>query len=67
MLCRMFKIIDDDGSRSINLAEFKKGIRDYGLDVDQSVIQAMFQQFDRDGSGSIDFDEFLVTLRVGVL
>lgn len=60
----MFKIIDDDGNRSLNFAEFKKGIHDYGLNLEPHVIQEMFKTFDRDGSGSIDFDEFLITLRV---
>jgi Ca2+-binding EF-hand superfamily protein len=62
-LGRMFKIIDDDQSRSICFNEFKKGIRDYGLDIDASLVQTLFQQFDKDGSGSIDFDEFLIMLR----
>lgn len=60
----MFRIIDDDGNRSLNFAEFKKGIRDYGLNLEPNVVQDMFKTFDRDGSGSIDFDEFLIALRV---
>ena len=29
--------MDDDGSKSLDFAEFKKGIRDYGLAVDDAV------------------------------
>jgi len=62
----MFRIIDDDGNRSLSLPEFKKGCRDYGLDLENDVIQQMFKHFDADRSGSIDFDEFLRALRVSI-
>jgi len=62
----MFRIIDDDGNRSLSLPEFKKGCRDYGLDLEGDAVQNMFRSFDRDGSGSIDFDEFLRALRVSI-
>jgi len=60
----MFRIIDDDGNRSLSLPEFKKGCRDYGLDLEADAIQEMFKSFDKDDSRSIDFDEFLRALRV---
>lgn len=34
---RVFRIIDDDGSRSLDLAEFKKGLKDYGVSVSDTV------------------------------
>lgn len=61
----MFKIIDDNNSRSIDLNEFKKGVHDYGLNLEPGEVQEMFRVFDKDGSGTIDFDEFLQSLRVG--
>ena len=30
-LSMAFKIMDDDGNRTLNLAEFKKGLMSYGL------------------------------------
>lgn len=60
---RVFKIMDDDGSRSLDFKEFRKGVSDYGLDLDDDIIKGMFAAFDKDGSGKIDFDEFLVSLR----
>lgn len=64
---RTFKIMDDDNSRSLDLKEFLKGLNDYGILMEKQEAMALFQQFDRDGSGTIDFDEFLITLRVNVL
>ena len=44
--------------------EFKKGIHDYGLTYTNDEIKEVFNAFDRDHSGTIDFDEFLERLRV---
>ena len=35
--CRTFRIMDDDGSRSLDFQEFRKGIHDYGIDLDNQV------------------------------
>lgn len=58
--------MDDDGNRTISFPEFKKGIRDYGLQIDAAAVQSMFEQFDKDSSHTIDFDEFLMALRVSI-
>ena len=34
---RTFRIFDDDGSKSLNFSEFKKGLRDYGLHLEPDV------------------------------
>ena len=34
---RVFRIMDDDGSKSLDFDEFKKGLRDYGLSIEESV------------------------------
>ncbi|XP_033103580.1 calcyphosin-like protein isoform X1 [Anneissia japonica] len=60
---RVFRIMDDDGSRSIDFKEFKKGIHDYGVDIDDNKVKQMYEAFDADKSGKIDFDEFLKALR----
>lgn len=62
-LARTFKIFDDDGNRSLDLSEFKKGVRDYGLMMEKDELQKIFETVDKDGSGTVDFDEFLVALR----
>lgn len=56
--------MDDDESKSLDFREFKKGIHDYGLLMEDTVIKELFEQLDKDGSGCLDFDEFLKALRV---
>lgn len=34
---RAFRNMDDDGSRTLNFDEFKKGIQDYGLNMEDDV------------------------------
>ncbi|XP_069483227.1 calcyphosin-like protein isoform X2 [Ambystoma mexicanum] len=62
-LGRVFRIMDDDNSRTLDLKEFMKGLNDYGVLMDKDEALQLFAQFDKDKSGLIDFDEFLVTLR----
>jgi calcyphosin len=61
---RLFKIKDDDGSRTLCYSEFEKAAREYGLNMSKDEIKIVFNKFDRDGSGKIDFEEFLFNLRV---
>ncbi|KAH8292507.1 hypothetical protein KR054_011175 [Drosophila jambulina] len=62
-LARTFRVMDDDGSKTLNAEEFKKGVSDIGLELSDSEIQQMFTSFDTDGSGTINMTEFLVQLR----
>ncbi|XP_028829708.1 calcyphosine-like b isoform X2 [Denticeps clupeoides] len=62
-LGRLFRIMDDDNNRTLDMKEFLKGLNDYGVLMEKDEAIGLFQQFDRDGSGQIDFDEFLITLR----
>lgn len=53
-----------DGSKSIEFSEFKKGLTDFGIHYDNAnEYKLAFEIFDEDGSGSIDFDEFIRKLR----
>jgi Ca2+-binding EF-hand superfamily protein len=61
---RKFRIIDDDNSKTLNVAEFTKAMRETGLNFSPDEILSLFKYFDADRSGSIDFEEFLQKLRV---
>uniref|UniRef100_A0A6U0WUQ8 EF-hand domain-containing protein n=1 Tax=Rhizochromulina marina TaxID=1034831 RepID=A0A6U0WUQ8_9STRA len=62
-LGKKFRIIDDDGSGTLDLAEFTKCLTEHRLGFDEAQIAEMFAYFDADGSQSITYDEFLVGIR----
>jgi hypothetical protein len=62
-LQRRFKIVDDDGSKDLDLQEFKKAIKEMRVPVADNDMSRVFAIFDRDRSGSVDYDEFLRAVR----
>lgn len=56
--------MDDDGSKSLSKEEFSKGIRETGLNLNDEDTDKLFSAFDKDGEGTINYDEFLVAIRV---
>ena len=56
--------MDDDGSHNLNMEEFSKGITETGLQLNEEDTKKLFNAFDKDGSGSVNYDEFLVAIRV---
>ena len=60
----MFRRIDDDNSKSLCFDEFYKGVTETGLDLTEDEAKDMFTQFDKDGNGTINIDEFLIAIRV---
>ena len=56
--------MDDDGSKSLSLPEFKKALTESGISLSDGETQTLFNFFDSDNSQSISFDEFLLAIRV---
>ncbi|CAG2173163.1 unnamed protein product, partial [Oppiella nova] len=55
--------MDDNQSGDLTLQEFTNGMKDIGLDMSDDEINEMFRQFDRDGNGTVKYDEFLRAVR----
>ena len=57
-LMRQFKLADDDGSKSLSQLEFAKAIKSYGLDLTEPELTELFNTFDEDRGGYIEYEEF---------
>ena len=63
-LQRTFRIMDDDGSKSLSMVEFKKAMRDIRIiDLSDADLRMLFDYFDADHSGSIEVEEFIQGVR----
>src|SRR5690606_10305012 len=62
-LQRKFRIMDDDGNKVLSMAEFKKAMHEMKLGLSEAELRHLFQHFDQDGNGSIDFEEFIQGVR----
>jgi Ca2+-binding EF-hand superfamily protein len=55
--------MDDNNSRSLDVYEFTKAMKDYMLGFSDQEIKLLYGYFDIDRSGSVDYDEFIRSLR----
>lgn len=62
-LARQFKIMDDDGSKCLNLNELKQAFRDFRLGIEDSDVEVAFASIDKQRNGEIDYDELLRAIR----
>jgi len=62
-LARTFKIMDDGGDGNLDREDFKWGLYDYGVHLNDAQFEMLLDAFDRNKDGLISFDEFLVTIR----
>lgn len=61
---RTFRVWDDNDDRSLCYDEFNKGMTEFGAKLSADEAKELFSSFDKDGKGSIDFDELLIAVRV---
>jgi len=55
--------MDDDGSKSLCKSEFNKAMGDFALGFTPQQCGALFDYFDVDNGGSIDYNEFIRAIR----
>lgn len=60
---RLFKIIDDDGSHTLNQSEFAKACKDFKIGITEENIPILFDYFDSNRDGVLNIDEFLMAIR----
>lgn len=63
-LQRVFRRMDEDGNKQLNIEEFILGLEESGLDLTKDEITEIFEKIDTDNNGGISIDEFLVAVRV---
>lgn len=56
--------MDDDKNRKLCFDEFHKGVNEYNLNFTKEEIRQIFNEFDVNHDGSVDYEEFLRKLRV---
>lgn len=56
--------MDSDGQHTLNFEEFRNGVRSYGVIMENKELRHLFDVIDTDHSGEIDYEEFLIALRV---
>jgi Ca2+-binding EF-hand superfamily protein len=58
LIRQVFKNYDKDNSGSIDLAEFTKMIRDWGVrGINQECVNDLFKHYDKDGDNTVDYHE----------
>jgi len=60
---RVFRILDNNRNRQIDANELMWGLKDFDIHLNEEQTLVLIKQFDRDNSGTFNFDEFLVALR----
>ena len=56
--------MDENGNKKLDVDDFRWGLMDYGVSITKEEAAEILIHFDKNGDGAVNFDEFLVTLRV---
>lgn len=63
-LTRIFKAMDVNGNKNLDCDDFRWGLMDYGIQVSKDEAAELLSAFDADGSGCVNYEKFLSTIRV---
>lgn len=55
--------MDDDNSKTLSIGEFQKACRDFKMEIPQDDVGVIFNAFDINKDGTIQYDEFLRIIR----
>ena len=58
-ILKAFKLFDEDNSGNISLRNLRRVARELGENLSDEELQAMIDEFDKDGDGAINESEFL--------
>ncbi|CAF2378817.1 unnamed protein product [Rotaria sp. Silwood2] len=59
---KAFKLFDDDETGKISLKKLRRVARELGDNANEEELKVMIDEFDLDGDGEINFDEFMAML-----
>jgi len=62
-LQRIFKIMDDNHSNTLDIQEFWKAMKDFRVKINMDECRHLFSLFDEDDNGELSIDEFLIAIR----
>lgn len=63
MLKQAFDLFDTDGSGAIDEKELRDAMKALGFESRRDEVKLLIEQVDKDGSGMIEFEEFLVMMK----
>ena len=52
----MFRLCDNNRSGTLSRLEFAEGLRDYGCSLPKDDMRVLFDHFDTDGNGSVNYN-----------
>ena len=62
-LGKMFTVIEFDGSRHVDAHNFLSGLSECGCALSNEESKSLISHFDTDDDGTINYNEFLISLR----
>merc|ERR1719199_986590 len=62
-ILKAFKLFDEDNSGNISLRNLRRVARELGENLSDDELQAMIDEFDKDGDGMINNEEFAYILK----